>query len=145
MDDSDTSRDNTYTVDSNGDVEGEVVGVGIRGSGGTENASGAKSGVNELNLTEETNGACGAGKGSANGLAHVTEDNISTRTSVGGGNCNRKRTSSSSSHVARGIVANNVGGIRDQLKGKCGSGGDNGGSAEEVVGVINLTNETADG
>jgi hypothetical protein len=139
-----SSGNNADTVDCNGDIEGEVVGVGIRGSGGTEDAGGAESGVNKLNLTEEANGTRGAVDGSTNGLAHVTEDNIVTSTRVSGGNCGLE-SSRGDSHEARSIVANNVGGISNQLINVGARGSDNSGSAEEVVGVINLTNETADG
>ena len=143
-----TRASSADTVDHDGDVEGEVVGVGIRGSGGTENASSANKGVEELNLAEEADGARGAGNGGANGLAHVAKNQVSSRAAVGSVDSllnSKDQSGRGSGHVARGVVANNVGGIRDQLKGVGGGGSSNGSSAEEVVGVINLTNETADG
>ena len=92
-----------------GDVEREVVRVGIRGVGCTEDAKrGARSGrLQELYLTEEANVARQRGNGGLNGLAHVAQHEVGGGTSDNQGG---DHFGTGQSHEARGIVADGVGG-----------------------------------
>jgi len=105
-----------------GDVEGQVRGVGIRGRHAALNV-GWVSGVlrhEQLNLTEVANVATDAGDWGTDGLAHVTEEGRVRR--IGGSGEGGLERTRGGGHVASGVVAKSAGG-RDELVRIGGGGG----------------------
>ena len=141
MDRDDRSRD---ARNRNGDVEGQVRGIGIRGRDTALNVGsrGGGSRHEQLNLTEVADRAADAGDWGADGLAHVTEEGRVRRIG-GGGESGRERTRRGS-HVAGGVVANSASG-RDELVRIRGGGGEDDSGA--VIGVVrlDLADETSNG
>lgn len=144
-------RRNTSNAQNNGwDVEGEVI-----NSGDTEGvavqaaivALGRSEGRwrQELHLTEEADvGAGTVSDGSLDGLAHITEDQVSRTAGSGdstGNGSNQGRIGSG--HVARWVVADNVvgRGVKLVAIGR-GGGGDNGGGVVRVR-LGDLADETS--
>ena len=126
----------------NGDVEGQVRAVGIRGRHAALNAGSRAGGSRQeqLNLTKVANRA--SWDGGTDGLAHVTEEGRVRR--IGGGGESSLERTRRRGHDTSGVVANSAG-RWDELEGSSRGGGEDVGGA--VVGVVglNLANETGNG
>ena len=144
---------------SDGDVEGEVGRVGVRGRGGAKDTeantrraagialgSGDGRGGNQLDLTEEANIATYC-EGGTNGLAHVTEHQTTRRRRSRRGSNNRiVERSDVRRHGASGVVARSrrASGRHKLIRGGGRRSNDSGGRV--VRGVrLNLADETSNG
>ena len=143
-------RDRWDTTNGDRDVEGQVVAV-VGGDVYTALNTTERTidEADQLNLTEEVLRASGGtGESGLDGLAHVTENDVATSSVVGLSNERGKtsRAGVGGGHRTRGVVANNVAGVWDELIDVAGrSGGDDiGGLVEHIVG-LDLTNETGNG
>lgn len=124
------------------DVEGQVVGQGIRVSWGTLDTKrtgvrGQRGRGDHLDLAKEGNRASQRADRGTDGLAHVTEDR-----GRGGGGDGGDQGSGGSLDVARGVVANGVAGGGDELIG--GRAGVASGDSEVLVSGGGLANKTSD-
>ena len=147
-------RRNTSNAHHDGwNVEGEVIGVGVGGVGRTENTEGVASraavvalgrgesrGAQELHLAEEADWSGEGADGGLDGLAHITEDK------VGGGSSRSDRSlegGRGGGHVARWVVADDVGGRGVKLVAKGRGGGGDGGGAVVRARRGDLADETS--
>jgi hypothetical protein len=143
------SGDTRNAQNNNWDVEGEVVNSGNTEGVAAQAAVVALSrsegrGVKELHLTEEADWSGEGADGGLDGLAHITEDQISRSTRSGDGTGNGALEGSvRSGHVARWVVAHNVVGRGVKLVAIGSRGGGDDGGAVVRVRLGDLANETS--